>query len=622
MWPRPIDAVRPASPLLQVRHHDDDRPYLVMPSSAEREALFERWSATGDKYLSMAEVERAVDELWPQLNHRKVIALAYRAADVAGDKLIDRRAFYRLLQHAVYINDRYPVLDEINSLNSGRVSSSEFRRALPALGIIDVRPTEANAAFVVIDEDSAGFILFEELCEWAARRHAHASPSRASRSRSRSPSPVQRRSRSRSRSVGPRRAQSVSPRQVGEISHSSSGLRLDPVRVTLDGAADERRHHRRATGQRVCGERPRAEQARGGTPLLGRQYDDEDDWSSEASYSSDEEPFLAYSTERTGDRRSGSRSPDRSDMTPLSRAAASEARGRHRSTQWNGADFSDWPPSGRVELAGGGRRVDEASSMADVVCLCCCPGGCALQWDPSGEFEPAEVATSISALLSAAEQHPTRVGTAGFPPPGDDELLTLRQGRVLMQQMRTVGWLQRAGAVGMRQAAICDVVGLSAGVLTPLTMGLAMSYLNDGGTSSVVQEDGDALVYDDCSSGAVGTIALAMALSVVAAAAHAIERIFSPRAQGLAKLAVAEALHAELKRFVGGVGKYKHRRSKFTLLLERLEALRVEASGGGLGQRIAMSAAAAAPMSLVDPGGPVGRARQALGDGAFRGGIR
>ena len=265
--------------------------------------------------------------------------------------------------------------------------------------------------------------------------------------------------------------------------------------------------------------------------------------------------------------------------------------------------------------------------MADVICLCCCPGGCALQWDPSGEFEPAEVATTISGLLSAAEQHPTRVGAAGFPPPGDDELLTLRQGRVMMQQVRAVGWLQRAGAVGMRQAAICDAVGLSAGVLAPLTMGLAMSYLSDGETSSVVQQDGDALVYDDCSSGAVWTLALAMALSVVAVATHAVERMFSPRAQGLAKLALAEALHAELKRFVSGVGDYKHRRSTFTLLLERLEAVRAEASGGGLGQRVAASAAAAAPLSMEGPGGYVGRARQALGDdggeyAAFRGGVR
>jgi hypothetical protein len=410
MRARPVDAVRTPSPMLQVRHADDPRPFLVMPSRADREALFDRWSTSGDEYLSPAEVDRAIDELWPQLNHRKVVSLAYRAADTAGDKLIDRRAFKRLLQHAVYLNDRFAVLENINKRTEGRITSAEFRKALPLLGIT-VRPTEANGAFAAIDEDGAGFILFEELCEWAARRHAHASVGTRSspprQSRSRSPSPTRRvvaktrtsRSRSRSgsplRSRSPRRSRSRSPSrpESPRVHHHASGLRLDPVQVTLVGgetveeltaeALREQRRQRRLNGRR------RAQQAaaagrHGGTPLLGSSSSHErtlsgGSWSrgsSSASFSSssssdidsdgEEESFLYFQDAEQGQvphrgrtrRRSRSRSPRDSAVAAgpsLSRAAAAqarrEARRSHPSTQWRGADFSDWPPSGRLDAA-------------------------------------------------------------------------------------------------------------------------------------------------------------------------------------------------------------------------------------------------------------------------------
>ena len=352
---------------MQVRHADDPRPFLVMPARADREDLFTRWCATGDEFLSPVEVNRAIDELWPQLNHRKVVALAFRAADTAGDKLIDRRAFKRLLQHVMFLSDRFQVLETVNSRTNGRISCIEFRKVLPLLGI-SVRQTQANDEFDAIDEDDAGFILFEELCEWAARYHAHETvPTNSlqhSRSRSLSPrtSPTRAPSPRRSRSPSPgARSRSRSPEQ--SWTRRAPELRLDRARLTLvdddatqdftvESLREQRRpqplsSRRRGRTKRV--QEHRQSTARGSTPLLVghdrsvSRTDVQSSASSESSFSSDsdESPFLVFHENGSSPREGMSRE--------AAARARRDARRAHPSTQWKGADFSDWPPSGRID---------------------------------------------------------------------------------------------------------------------------------------------------------------------------------------------------------------------------------------------------------------------------------
>ena len=355
--------------MLQVRHADDPRPFLVMPARDDREDLFTRWCATGDEFLSPAEVGRAIDELWPQLNHRKVVALAFSAADTAGDKLIDRRAFKRLLQHVVFLNDRAQVLETVNSRTNGRITGGEFRKVLPLLGI-SIRQTQANDEFDALDEDDAGFILFDELCEWAARYHAHEAVAtnslQRSRSRSLSPrsSPTRAPSPRRSRSPSPgSRSRSRSPEQ--SRTRRAPELRLERARLTLiddDATQDftaeelrEQRRRRRLSGRRR-GRTKRVQEhrqtaGRGSTPLLVghdrsvSRTEVQSSASSSSSFSSDsdEAPFLVFHENR---------SSQREGMSRLAAAEARrDARRAHPSTQWKGADFSDWPPSGRIDSA-------------------------------------------------------------------------------------------------------------------------------------------------------------------------------------------------------------------------------------------------------------------------------
>jgi hypothetical protein len=109
--------------------------------------------------------------------------------------------------------------------------------------------------------------------------------------------------------------------------------------------------------------------------------------------------------------------------------------------------------------------------------------------------------------------------------------------------------------------------------------------------------------------------------------------MFTPRADGLRKLALASALHNEIQRFTSGVGCYKHRRSTFTLLLEQLEALQDDSSSPStLGSPVASRAVGTSAHALsrgavthddaLRAGGlgaagqVMSRARNALSDGA------
>ena len=44
----------------------------------ERNALFDRMDCNGNGGLSLAEIDKAVLELWPQFNHKKALMRAYR----------------------------------------------------------------------------------------------------------------------------------------------------------------------------------------------------------------------------------------------------------------------------------------------------------------------------------------------------------------------------------------------------------------------------------------------------------------------------------------------------------------------------------------------------------------
>eukprot|EP01052_Picozoa_sp_SAG31_P000378 SAG31_NODE_11_length_38734_cov_21.263854_28_plen_666_part_00 len=173
--------------------------------------LFARWDINGNGVLSMAEIDKAVQELFPYYNHKPSVMRAYKAADLNGSGAISRHEFKKLLhflvcidhstcwqrpplffslhpvrvsrvfnlnlnfctcQSKVYFTELWEVFDQLDSDHDHRISRSEFAKAsqkVPGLRKLD--PAVLAAEFDRIDADGGGMVLFDEFCAWCAHYH-------------------------------------------------------------------------------------------------------------------------------------------------------------------------------------------------------------------------------------------------------------------------------------------------------------------------------------------------------------------------------------------------------------------------------------------------------------------
>jgi Ca2+-binding EF-hand superfamily protein len=139
-----------------------------MPNKEERARIFRRMDYNGNGVLSLAEIDKAVIELWPQLDNKKVLMRAYKAADVNGDGFIGRREFRLLLQYMLYFHRLWDRFDAIDTDHDHRLTLSEFTNGCSSLGI-PVSEDEAASAFAQMDRDNGGVVRFIEFCVWCAR---------------------------------------------------------------------------------------------------------------------------------------------------------------------------------------------------------------------------------------------------------------------------------------------------------------------------------------------------------------------------------------------------------------------------------------------------------------------
>ena len=143
---------------------------LEMPDKAERSRMFRRMDYNGNGVLSLAEIDKAVVELWPTLNHKPVLMRAYQAADVNADGMIGRREFKLLLEYVLYFHRLWGKFEQIDTDKDHRIDEAEFIRGCKLVGLSTVSETEAKRIFEAMDEDAGGFVRFSEFCSWCARR--------------------------------------------------------------------------------------------------------------------------------------------------------------------------------------------------------------------------------------------------------------------------------------------------------------------------------------------------------------------------------------------------------------------------------------------------------------------
>jgi len=145
-------------------------PPLEIPSGAKLKALFSQLDPNGNGLLSLAELDKAVIELWPAFNNKPAIMRAYKAADANGTGFVGRAEFEFFLRYLVHFTNLWVAFQDTDTSGDRRVSLQEFLAARERLQV--GTEVEARSAFAEMDRNRGGVVLFEEFCDWMAKNKA------------------------------------------------------------------------------------------------------------------------------------------------------------------------------------------------------------------------------------------------------------------------------------------------------------------------------------------------------------------------------------------------------------------------------------------------------------------
>jgi Ca2+-binding EF-hand superfamily protein len=139
-----------------------------IPTKEECAELWSKFDYNGNGMLSLAELDKAVSELWPDLNHKPAIMRAYRAADGQRgtdrpDGFIQKKEFRFFLTFIHYYNQLWVMFEQADADGDRRLTKPEFVEAAAALGVSD-----PDQVFEIVDANRGGVVLFDEFCTWLA----------------------------------------------------------------------------------------------------------------------------------------------------------------------------------------------------------------------------------------------------------------------------------------------------------------------------------------------------------------------------------------------------------------------------------------------------------------------
>jgi Ca2+-binding EF-hand superfamily protein len=133
-----------------------------------RRSLFKQWDVNGNGALSLAEIDKAMVESFPEYNHKPALMRAYKAVARDGNGFVTRREFGKLLHFVAYFADVWAKFEEIDTDGDQRLTLSEFGHASEIVGV-KLTSGELQAEFGRLND--GGLVLFQKFCCWCAHRH-------------------------------------------------------------------------------------------------------------------------------------------------------------------------------------------------------------------------------------------------------------------------------------------------------------------------------------------------------------------------------------------------------------------------------------------------------------------
>lgn len=165
----PAASARPAgTPVVSSR-----APKLVAdlrrPSAEEIDAIFKTIDFNGNGMLSLAELDKAVLELWPHFNNKPAIMRAYKASDANGSGFISKKEFHLFVLFIQVFDTAWKTFLTIDRDGDRRLTLQEFVKGAKLLsGFADKSEGELHTWFRGMDRNDGGFVLFDEFCDWYA----------------------------------------------------------------------------------------------------------------------------------------------------------------------------------------------------------------------------------------------------------------------------------------------------------------------------------------------------------------------------------------------------------------------------------------------------------------------
>eukprot|EP00756_Hemistasia_phaeocysticola_P029041 Hpha_TRINITY_DN16206_c1_g3::TRINITY_DN16206_c1_g3_i6::g.15071::m.15071 len=134
--------------------------------------LFHEMDGNGNGKLSLAEIDKAIDEKYPDYDHKPVLMRAMKLSDREGnhDGLLEAKEFTEFVEFLSLYTDLWKKFETVDKGHDRRISPAEFREMVPSL---DMEISDPDAAFAEIDRDHGGQILFDEFCYWVAKKQGN-----------------------------------------------------------------------------------------------------------------------------------------------------------------------------------------------------------------------------------------------------------------------------------------------------------------------------------------------------------------------------------------------------------------------------------------------------------------
>ncbi len=149
-------------------------------AKAKRAELFKQFDPNGNRYLSLAEIDKGFRDvlgLYEVFDCKPVLMRAFQAAKCLNNKKAKQSArgpdyvefaeFRMLLWYVRQYFEIWQMFDEVDTSDDRRVEFKEFQAALPKIAEWGVKVTDPQAEFKAIDKNGGGVILFDEFADWA-----------------------------------------------------------------------------------------------------------------------------------------------------------------------------------------------------------------------------------------------------------------------------------------------------------------------------------------------------------------------------------------------------------------------------------------------------------------------